>query len=149
MPKKAAEEEVQDMPETQTMASKTGAKEGELVFGVCHLFASFNDTFIHVTDVSGRETICRVTGGMQVKADRDESSPYAAMIASGQVAERLKVRQIQKQMFFHRSTRSMHSAFAGLFQRSSRQGSVHECGSCCAPCCAPSCMHAPRPAMLT
>eukprot|EP01050_Picozoa_sp_SAG11_P040130 SAG11_NODE_17278_length_523_cov_0.856132_1_plen_74_part_01 len=68
--------------------AKTGAKEGELVFGVCHLFASFNDTFIHVTDISGRETICRVTGGMQVKADRDESSPYAAMIASQAVAER-------------------------------------------------------------
>ena len=93
MPKKAGEEEVQDLPEEKvSMASKTGAKQGELVFGVCHLFASFNDTFIHVTDISGRETICRVTGGMQVKADRDESSPYAAMIASGQVAERCKVR---------------------------------------------------------
>ena len=36
----------------------------------------------HVTDVSGRETVCRFTGGMKVKADRDESSPYAAMMAS-------------------------------------------------------------------
>ena len=24
-----------------------------------HIFASFNDTFIHVTDLSGRETIAR------------------------------------------------------------------------------------------
>jgi small subunit ribosomal protein S14e len=39
--------------------------------------ATFNDTFIHITDLSGRETICRVTGGMKVKADREESSPYA------------------------------------------------------------------------
>jgi ribosomal protein S11 len=30
---------------------------------------------------SGRETICRVSGGMKVKADCDESSPYAAMLA--------------------------------------------------------------------
>ena len=29
------------------------AKEGELVFGVAHIFASFNDTFVHVTDISG------------------------------------------------------------------------------------------------
>merc|ERR1712166_1255147 len=72
------------------MSKKTGAKDGELVFGVCHLFASFNDTFIHVTDVSGRETICRVTGGMQVKADRDEASPYAAMLAAQDVVERCK-----------------------------------------------------------
>ncbi len=32
----------------------------------------------------------RVTGGMKVKADRDESSPYAAMLAAQDVAERLK-----------------------------------------------------------
>lgn len=64
--------------------------EGEEVFGVCHIFASFNDTFVHVTDVTGAETIVRVTGGMKVKADRDESSPYAAMLAAQDVAERCK-----------------------------------------------------------
>merc|ERR1712183_1100263 len=64
--------------------------EGEIVFGVAHLFASFNDTFVHITDVSCRETLVRVTGGMKVKADRDESSPYAAMLAAQDVAARLK-----------------------------------------------------------
>lgn len=39
---------------------------------------------------SGRETITRVTGGMKVKADRDESSPYAAMLAAQDVATRCK-----------------------------------------------------------
>lgn len=33
----------------------------------------------------------RVTGGMKVKADRDESSPYAAMLAAQDVAVRCKV----------------------------------------------------------
>jgi len=64
--------------------------EGEEVFAVAHLFASFNDTFVHVTDLSGRETLVRVTGGMKVKADRDESSPYAAMLAAQDVAARCK-----------------------------------------------------------
>ena len=36
-------------------------REGELVFGVAHIYASFNDTFVHITDLSGRETICRYT----------------------------------------------------------------------------------------
>jgi len=63
---------------------------GELVFGVAHIYASFNDTFVHITDISGRETISRVTGGMKVKADRDESSPYAAMLAAQDVAVRCK-----------------------------------------------------------
>lgn len=65
-------------------------REGESVFGVAHIFASFNDTFVHVTDLSGRETIVKITGGMRVKADRDEASPYAAMLAAQDVAERCK-----------------------------------------------------------
>ena len=28
--------------------------EGENNFGVAHIFASFNDTFVHITDLSGR-----------------------------------------------------------------------------------------------
>lgn len=39
---------------------------------------------------TSRETLVRVTGGMKVKADRDEASPYAAMLAAQDVAERLK-----------------------------------------------------------
>lgn len=62
----------------------------QLFFGVCHICATFNDTFIHVTDLSGRETYARVTGGMKVKADREESSPYAAMMAAADVFNRLK-----------------------------------------------------------
>ena len=30
------------------------ALEGENVFGVAHIYASFNDTFVHVTDLSGK-----------------------------------------------------------------------------------------------
>jgi len=87
------------MPETEVVARKVeevivlGPKntlENEKVFGVAHIFASFNDTFVHVTDLSGKETIVRVTGGMKVKADRDEASPYAAMLAAQDVAERCK-----------------------------------------------------------
>ncbi|OPJ88098.1 40S ribosomal protein S14 [Patagioenas fasciata monilis] len=76
--------------EEQVISLGPQVAEGENVFGVCHIFASFNDTFVHVTDLSGKETICRVTGGMKVKADRDESSPYAAMLAAQDVAQRCK-----------------------------------------------------------
>ncbi|EDW39828.1 GL16027 [Drosophila persimilis] len=66
-------------------------RDGEEVFGVVHIFSSFNDTFVHVTDLSGRETMVRVTGGMKVKADRDEVSPYADMLAAQDVAEKCKI----------------------------------------------------------
>jgi len=65
-------------------------QDGELVFAVAHILATWNDTFIHITDLSGRETLVRVTGGMKVKADREESSPYAAMLAAIDVVNRLK-----------------------------------------------------------
>lgn len=64
--------------------------QGEHVFAVAHIMATWNDTFIHVTDLTGRETISRVTGGMKVKADREESSPYAAMLAAIDVVNRCK-----------------------------------------------------------
>ncbi|EPS41235.1 hypothetical protein H072_4824 [Dactylellina haptotyla CBS 200.50] len=79
-----------DRQKEENIALGPQIREGELVFGVARIFASFNDTFVHVTDLSGRETICRITGGQKVKADRDESSPYAAMLAAQDVATRCK-----------------------------------------------------------
>lgn len=40
--------------------------------------------------MSGRETIAHRSGGMKVKADRDESSPYAAMNAAQDIMQRCK-----------------------------------------------------------
>merc|ERR1712113_30348 len=79
---------VEKVEEVVTLGPKVA--EGENVFGVAHIYASFNDTFIHITDLSGKETMVRVTGGMKVKADRDESSPYAAMLAAQDVAVRAR-----------------------------------------------------------
>lgn len=57
------------------------------IWGVAHIFASFNNTIVHITDLTGSETISRVSGGMIVKSDREESSPYAAMKAAFRAAE--------------------------------------------------------------
>jgi hypothetical protein len=35
-------------------APPAACSEGELIWGVAHIFASFNDTFVHVTDLSGK-----------------------------------------------------------------------------------------------
>ena len=59
---------------------------------VTHIYASFNDTFIHVTDLSGRETLVRVTGGMKVKADRDEQDVAARCKELGITAMHIKLR---------------------------------------------------------
>ncbi|MDH5482749.1 MAG: 30S ribosomal protein S11 [Candidatus Bathyarchaeota archaeon] len=56
-------------------------------WAVIHIYSSYNNTLVHVTDISGAETIARASGGMFVKADRMESSPYAAMRAASAAAE--------------------------------------------------------------
>ena len=61
--------------------------ERDMRWGVCHIYASYNDTIIHVTDITGTETLAISSGGQVVKADRLESSPTAAMIAAKRVAE--------------------------------------------------------------
>jgi len=55
-------------------------------WGVVHVYSSYNNTIVHVTDISGAETIARASGGMFVKAARLESSPYAAMRVAAHVA---------------------------------------------------------------
>jgi len=61
-------------------------------WGIAHIFASYNNIIITVTDITGAETITKCTGGMVVKAAKDESSPYAAMRAAEKVAEIAKER---------------------------------------------------------
>jgi len=62
-------------------------KRRPIRWGVCHIFSSFNNTIIHITDISGTESIARTSGGQVVKSDRMESSPTAAMIAAKRAAE--------------------------------------------------------------
>jgi small subunit ribosomal protein S11 len=59
-------------------------------WGVAHIHASFNNTLITVTDLTGAETIAKISGGMVTKAAREESSPYTAMQMVSQIAEKLK-----------------------------------------------------------
>lgn len=58
-----------------------------LRWGIAHIYSSYNNTIIHITDVTGSETIATVSGGHVVKSDRLESSPTAAMIAAKKAAE--------------------------------------------------------------
>ncbi|MCW3135737.1 MAG: 30S ribosomal protein S11 [Canidatus Methanoxibalbensis ujae] len=57
---------------------------------IAHIFSTFNNTIITVTDITGAETLAKGSGGMIAKADRDESSPYIAMKLAMQIADKLK-----------------------------------------------------------
>ncbi len=58
--------------------------------GVAHIYASYNDIIIHITDMTGAETLAVSSGGQVVRADRLESQPTAAMLAAKDVAKKLR-----------------------------------------------------------
>lgn len=64
--------------------------------GIAHIYASFNNIIIVVTDMTGAETIAKCSGGMVVKSAKDEASPYAAMKAAERIAGTLKERGVLK-----------------------------------------------------
>jgi len=64
--------------------------------GVAHIFASFNNIIITVTDLTGAETITRCSGGMVSRSAKDEGSPYTAMKVAQIVSENAKEKGINK-----------------------------------------------------
>lgn len=64
--------------------------------GIVHIFASRNNTIVLLTDITGAETIAKCSGGMVVKAQHKEGSPYAAMKVAEIVADKAREREIRE-----------------------------------------------------
>jgi len=62
-------------------AAKTGA------WGIAHIFSTVNSTIVHITDITGSETIAKYSGGMMTDKDREGGSPFPAMQAAKKAAE--------------------------------------------------------------
>lgn len=56
-------------------------------WGVAHIFSSANNTLVHITDITGAETIARISAGMMTDKDREGGSPYPAMQAASRAAD--------------------------------------------------------------
>ncbi len=56
-------------------------------WGLANIFSSANNTIIHVTDITGSETLARYTGGMMTDKARDGGEPFPAMLAARKAAE--------------------------------------------------------------
>lgn len=57
--------------------------------GIAHIYTSFNNTIVHITDLSGN-TISRISGGMVTKHDRLKANPTIAMFVAKRAAEQAK-----------------------------------------------------------
>ena len=68
---------------------KKKEKQKKEVEAVVNIYASFNNTLVHVTDMSGK-TIAKVTGGMVTKHGRLKANPTIAMFISKRISENIK-----------------------------------------------------------
>ena len=59
-------------------------------WGIAYIYSSYNNTIVHIVDITASTTIARASGGMMVKAHRLEGSPTAAMGAAKLAAEQAK-----------------------------------------------------------
>ena len=90
--KEAAESSGEVAAETSQKTSTQTKKVAEEKWGIAHIYSSYNNTIIHITDITGAETAAISSGGHHVTADRYESSPFAAMKASNAVVEAAKTK---------------------------------------------------------
>ena len=77
---------------TSEKAATVTKKETKEKWGIAHIYSSYNNTIIHITDLTGAETVAISSGGQHVTADRYESSPFAAMKASNAVVGAAKTK---------------------------------------------------------
>jgi len=89
---KATSESSKATSETVVKATTQTKKEVKEKWGIAHIYSSYNNTIIHLTDLTGAETAAISSGGCHVNADRYESSPFAAMKASNAVVDAAKAK---------------------------------------------------------
>jgi len=56
-------------------------------WGIAHIYSTTNNTIVHITDITGSETVARYSGGMMTDKDREEGMPFPAMLAAKKAAE--------------------------------------------------------------
>jgi len=74
------------MPRPERKTEKIGRKREER-WGLANIFSTSNNTMIHITDITGSETVARYSGGMMTDRDRDQGRPFPAMQAAKKAAE--------------------------------------------------------------
>ncbi|PSH00915.1 MAG: 30S ribosomal protein S11 [Nanohaloarchaea archaeon SW_7_46_7] len=64
--------------------------------GLVHIYSSFNNTQVHITDGTGAETLARVSAGMVTDKGRLQGQPFPAMKAAKQAVEEAMEKGIEK-----------------------------------------------------
>jgi small subunit ribosomal protein S11 len=74
------------------LAKKKKGKKYEIkaikkgTWGIAHIFSTVNNTIVHITDITGSETIAKYSSGMMTDRDREQGRPFPAMQAAKRAA---------------------------------------------------------------
>ena len=63
---------------------------------ILHIYSTFNNVLITATDLTGAETICKVSGGMVNKGGSDSGGQFAATRAAEKIAEMLSEKEFDQ-----------------------------------------------------
>ena len=97
---KPKEEKKESSSKTESLASSASEKGSERkkkdrnVEAVVNIYTSFNNTIVHVTDMSGR-TITKVSGGMVTKHNRLKANPTIPMFIAKRISESMKEKGVR------------------------------------------------------
>jgi len=83
------ESKIEEQEKKETEINFNTEKKNRDIEAVVNIYSSFNNTIVHVTDMSGR-TISKVTGGMVTKHGRLKANPTIAMFTAKRIAENIK-----------------------------------------------------------
>lgn len=80
--------EKEKIEKTEEKKSSKDKKERNIE-AIVNIYTSFNNTIVHVTDMSGR-TLTKVSGGMVTKHNRLKANPTIAMFIAKRITETMK-----------------------------------------------------------
>lgn len=83
-------------------------------WGIAHIYASENNTIVHITDITGSETLARFSGGMMTDKDREKGMPFPAMLAARRAAEEAVAKGITGVHILVRARGSQYSKSPGM-----------------------------------
>ena len=80
---------------------------------VLHIYSSYNNVLLTATDLTGAETIAKVSGGQVTKKGSDAGGQFAATRAAERIADMLREREFTQVIVKYRGVGGNKSANTG------------------------------------
>ncbi len=84
----------EDIEKIKKEVEKKPKKKEKEYEAILNIYATFNNTIAHITDMSGK-TITKITGGMVTKYSRLKASPTVGMFIAKKITENVKDKNIK------------------------------------------------------